>query len=1393
MKNCKFFENEAYDTGAELDSNTEINSCTFTSNFGSGDAMVHGSDQVSCTFLSASNYSLTKGGGTENNPYKIEGLDDWDAFYFSVKNGKNYENAYLVLENDITVFSSIGIWASSDSAKKPFKGIFDGAGHTITLYSISGGSNKGAFGCTQGATVRNLTVDGRIEGAYSVGGIFGNASGSTAENCVNNATIVGSGSYVGGIAGWSGNGSKFISCVNNGNISAADSFGGIAGLSGGVSRFLNCFNYGTVSRRSGGNTGAGIIGYEESAVTVINAISFGTVSGPGIVGDADSGSTHERCYYDRNRISGASVVGTACTSDELKALNVDADHIVHSYVCEYEWTGDYSKCTARMVCTKCKSTVFGHVAETQASTSSVEEKTQPTCTDKGVKAYTAVFGSPFATQVKNVDVPAKGHSWVSLGDGGHECEVCRAKGLHEEDSTGHCKFCGELMTHSVTVTIGAHITGVEYKVGSDSAKTATATFTLSNLKVGTTIALNVTCETGYGYFGATELTVGTKNETVNLTAERTADLTNVAYCGADGVAGKVTTVKRIYPHMNRTIGDGNWYAIEGNVTVGTLTVNGTANLILVDGTTLTVSGGIRVEGSNELNIYGQGEGTGKLIANGADGCAGIGGGRGRDGDTGGYPHGADGGSCSRVTIYGGVISATGNRGGAGIGGGRGGDGNYPSQVGGESISDPVGNGGNGGKGGFVTINGGIVTAVGTGTGIGGGLGGYGCDTTVVIDTETEVVYQGKDGKQGTEATVTLGARVEVVEGKIGNDSKSVVIECTADLTDVAYCGEGGVAGKVTTAKRIYPHIGNIGGGNWYAIEGNVTVETLTVNGTANLILVDGTTLTVDGGIRVEGDNKLNIFAQSAGTGALIANGADGCAGIGGGAGENGTQEVDTTAGGSGGAVTIYGGIVTAIGSSGGAGIGGGRGGNGYNARALSESEDFHCYGAVGGAGGFVTINGGVVTAIGNGAGIGGGCGGEGGIVNDGIARLREPSGNGGAGAAVTINGGSVTATGGNGSAGIGGGRGAYCEWSRAGQEEDGAETVYGSGTGGSGGTVKITDGVVRATGGIGAVGIGGGVGGDNSNGRGGDGGAGGCVTIEGGIVTAKGGSVGAGMKGGVGIGGGNGGLGESSSEEYDIVPSSLLKHYGGGGTGGAGCTVTINGGIVTATGGGQSAGFGGGRGGDGGEWADGVDGTNVTLTVSGGVTESQNGIFVYGEPTITENMEVSGEFNKMAYIKIAEKPGPTCEGGEIAEEDGVWVVTPEGNVAAVTIKNLPDGATVAMKLNGYTIPSAAFMGFGTGENANVFSLALNPEGVVNGVRVQPTIGEDVGEPFAVGEGEVTLTIKTIPGLKYSLIRGTELGKIDTTVVTTPATSAETTLKDSTPPTSNAFYRVGVGK
>ncbi len=118
-----------------------------------------------------------------------------------------------------------------------------------------------------------------------------------------------------------------------------------------------------------------------------------------------------------------------------------------------------------------------------------------------------------------------------------------------------------------------------------------------------------------------------------------------------------------------------------------ITVSGTVNLILKDGTTLDAQKGISVDSGATLNIYAQskGDGAGKLIAKGDVGAAGIGG---------GYR-----GAGGTVTINGGIIEATGDSGAAGIGGGF------------------------EGAGGTVTINGGTGTATGgeRGAGIGSGL------------------------------------------------------------------------------------------------------------------------------------------------------------------------------------------------------------------------------------------------------------------------------------------------------------------------------------------------------------------------------------------------------------------------------------------------------------------------------------------------------------------------------------------------------------------------------------------------------------------------------------------------------------------------------------------------
>lgn len=191
------------------------------------------------------------------------------------------------------------------------------------------------------------------------------------------------------------------------------------------------------------------------------------------------------------------------------------------------------------------------------------------------------------------------------------------------------------------------------------------------------------------------------------------------------------------------------------------------------------------------------------------------------------------------------------------------------------------------------------------------------------------------------------------------------------------------------------------------------INTLTAGaGCAGIQTYTSSTLTIEGG------------------GELTVTGGDGGAGIGGGRGSDGANGEDRTledlgvgenGGAGGGACTIIinSGTVRATSGTGAAAIGGGRGGNGGNGLEgpyIVKGGDGG-RGGNGGNGGNVTINGGSVTAMGNGYDIGGGNGGKGGkggdanlqlIMTKGTSGSGGNGGNGGRGVAVTLNGGTLT-------------------------------------------------------------------------------------------------------------------------------------------------------------------------------------------------------------------------------------------------------------------------------------------------------------------------------------------------------------------------------------------------
>ncbi|MCD7746339.1 MAG: InlB B-repeat-containing protein [Lachnospiraceae bacterium] len=218
------------------------------------------------------------------------------------------------------------------------------------------------------------------------------------------------------------------------------------------------------------------------------------------------------------------------------------------------------------------------------------------------------------------------------------------------------------------------------------------------------------------------------------------ELTPVDYVDASGatqICEEFTIVTADMTELTDELTDG-WYAVISDVTISErITVSGEVHLILVDGHTLTASGGIAVNEGNILNIYGQSESTGKLAASSStSGNAGIGGDSGYSAGTiiinggeitakGGYNSagigGGTGGNGGSITINNGTVTSTGNYNGAGIGGG------YE------------------GSSGEITINGGTVTATSTHTGAGIGGGYKGAGETITINGGTVTATSSDNG------------------------------------------------------------------------------------------------------------------------------------------------------------------------------------------------------------------------------------------------------------------------------------------------------------------------------------------------------------------------------------------------------------------------------------------------------------------------------------------------------------------------------------------------------------------------------------------------------------------------------------------------------------------------
>ena len=354
--------------------------------------------------------------------------------------------------------------------------------------------------------------------------------------------------------------------------------------------------------------------------------------------------------------------------------------------------------------------------------------------------------------------------------------------------------------------------------------------------------------------------------TVALAAEGDVEY---LYCDANGAnwqTGTITAREYIVVTSGTTAWSNGWYVVNSTVTIDSrVTVMGNVHLILTDGCTLTVNGGIQVTGGKalgggSLTIYGQKNGTGALIATGTSSDdAGIGGGYIGNGGT--------------ITIHGGTVNATGGNSGAGIGGGSGGNGGTVT-INGGTVTDTGGDGGAGigggrdigvgggynGDGGTVTIHGGKVTATGSygGAGIGGGRRGDG--GTVTIAGGTVTATNATDGEPGIGGGSGGGSGSFRTQEEGGARGSATIF--AASISDRS--GEAKWSGIIFPdwgAIRELSHSGTVYG-----------EQTLP----AELLILTGFTLTIPAGasLTVPGDKTLSIRASAV----LTNNGTLYCAG-----------------------------------------------------------------------------------------------------------------------------------------------------------------------------------------------------------------------------------------------------------------------------------------------------------------------------------------------------------------------------------------------------------------------------------------------------------------------------------------------------------------------------------
>ena len=260
-----------------------------STSFSNGTLTMTFSDNL--TSIEAGKPYIVKWDDDANADLVIRTAAEWNTFADNVTNGiESYQGKVVKLAADISVSKMVGIESN------PFRGSFDGCGHTLNVTLSGSDSFVAPFSHVNGCTIKNLIVTGTVNGGIHCTGLVGKGGETTnsnlIENCDVRVAVTCSSSHCGGFIGHSHMGTFTIrNCKFSGSISGATTYTGV------------------------------FMGWAGSSATHVNCLAAGTynVSGTLAISREDSKpNTYDNCYT--TQAIGSDCTYTTATGSELQTL-----------------------------------------------------------------------------------------------------------------------------------------------------------------------------------------------------------------------------------------------------------------------------------------------------------------------------------------------------------------------------------------------------------------------------------------------------------------------------------------------------------------------------------------------------------------------------------------------------------------------------------------------------------------------------------------------------------------------------------------------------------------------------------------------------------------------------------------------------------------------------------------------------------------------------------------------------------------------------------------------------------------------------------------------------------------------------------------------------------------